>query len=309
MKKVGLTLLFLLILASAILAVDVLIPVGPTVISFVALMKGEVESSIPIEVRFWKNFDQVNAELASEKFDIVVLPVSLGANLYMKGADLRLVGVTLWKAFYIVTKDVKINTIEDLRGMDIYTPQGKGQTADVLIRYLLNRHGMDAEKDVSIKYSSPQEIVALLAKGVVNVAILPEPFVTLSVQKSNASITLDLQQLWAEETGLPPRVPITGVFALGKSLQVIPLSICEAINGIKKSALYAMSNPEHSSHLAVDYLGGMDENILKESLQRTLYEYRSVFEVKDEVTKYFEVVSSVAPQAMPEVPDENFFAK
>jgi len=59
----------------------------------------------------------------------------------------------------------------------------------------------------------------------------------------------------------------------------------------------------------VDYLGGMDENILKESLQRTLYEYRSVFEVKDEVTKYFEVVSSVAPQAMPEVPDENFFAK
>lgn len=309
MKKVGLALLFLLILASAVLAVDVLIPVGPTVISFVALMKGEVESNVPIEVRFWKSFDQVNAELASEKFDIVILPVSLGSNLYMKGADLKLVGVTLWKAFYIVTKDVKINAIEDLKGMDIYTPQGKGQTADVLIRYLLSRRGIDTEKDVSIKYSSPQEIVALLDKGVVNVAVLPEPFVTLSVQKANASIALDLQQLWAEETGLPPRVPITGVFALGKSLKEIPLSICETIDGIKRSALYAMSNPEYSSHLAVDYLGGMDENILKESLQRTLYEYRSVFEVKDEVTEYFEVVSSVAPQAMPGVPDENFFAK
>lgn len=57
MKKVGLALLFLLILASAVLAVDVLIPVGPTVISFVALMKGEVESNVPIEVRFWKSFD------------------------------------------------------------------------------------------------------------------------------------------------------------------------------------------------------------------------------------------------------------
>jgi len=143
------------------------------------------------------------------------LPVVFGANLYTQGVDVRLVGVYSWRLFYLVTTpDFDYKGIQSLKGQQVYTAQGRGQTADVVLRYLLADNGLEPDKDVTFAYAQPQEIVALFNSGKVKVAAVPEPFVTMMLSKGK--IVMDLQDEWNKATGTKYGIPITGIFVTGK---------------------------------------------------------------------------------------------
>ncbi|WP_448521099.1 ABC transporter substrate-binding protein [Pseudothermotoga sp.] len=303
MRKL-LLLLFLLAISFSF-AINVLIPVGPTVVAFVGLMEKKVTSEVELKIDFWRTLDQVSAQIAAKNVDLIVLPVSIGASLYSKGIDLKLAGVILWKAFYVVTKDFDLADLKTLSGQEIYTPQGKGQTGDVLIRYLLETVGLKPDVDAKIRYATPPEIVSLMSAGKVKVAVLPEPYVTLALKQAQARIEYDLQELWSHYTQLPARVPITGLF-VAKNLDEATLH--KAMTAIENSLKYAMENRHEVAALSVPHLGGMPAQIIEESLTRTLYEYKRASEVASEVIQYLKITQQVDPSAMPSIPDEKFFA-
>lgn len=296
--------LVILLFTISVFSLNLLVPAGPTVVSVAALLEGKVSSDVPIKIDFWRTLDQVSAQIAAKSVDIVILPVSIGTTLYLKKIDLRLAAVTLWSGFYVVAKDIQLNSIEDLSNQEIYTPQGKGQTGDVLIRFLVNRYNLS---NTSIKYAVQNEIVALMSAGKVKVAVLPEPFVTLALKNASASIAFDLQQIWSSLTGKPAQVPITGVFVRGELVQKSQ-EVIQALNAIKRSIDYAMQNSDEVSQLSAKYLGGMSPQIIAESLKRSLYEYRSAKEQKENVLFYLNIVNQIEPEAVPELPDDDFFA-
>ncbi len=301
MKNFVLVLLFFTVIAFSL---NILIPAGPTVVSFAALLEGKVSSEVPLRIDFWRTLDQVSAQIAAKSVDVVVLPVSIGTTFYLKKIDLRLAAVTLWSGFYLVARDVKINSVEDLKGQEIYTPQGRGQTGDVLIRFLIDKYNLS---NTSIKYAVQNEIVALMSAGKVKIAVLPEPFVTLALKNASASIVFDLQQVWSDLTGKPARIPITGVFVRGELVQE-PQQIMKALDAIKKSIDYAVQNPDEVSQLSAKYLGGMSPQIIAESLKRSIYEYRSAKEQKENILYYLSTVSQIEPEAVSELPNDDFFA-
>lgn len=137
MKGFAFVLVVLLFAVSAF-SLNVLVPAGPTVVSVTPLLEGKIGSEVPLKIDFWRTLDQVSAQIAAKSVDIVFLPVSIGTTLYLKKIDLRLAAVTLWSGFYIVAKDIKIDSVEDLKDQEIYTPQGRGQTGDVLVRFPKN---------------------------------------------------------------------------------------------------------------------------------------------------------------------------
>lgn len=296
--------LVILLFTISVFSLNLLVPAGPTVVSVAALLEGKVSSDVPIKIDFWRTLDQVSAQIAAKSVDIVILPVSIGTTLYLKKIDLRLAAVTLWSGFYVVAKDIQLNSIEDLSNQEIYTPQGKGQTGDALIRFLVNRYNLS---NTSIKYAVQNEIVALMSAGKVKVAVLPEPFVTLALKNASASIAFDLQQIWSSLTGKPAQVPITGVFVRGELVQKSQ-EVIQALNAIKRSIDYAMQNSDEVSQLSAKYLGGMSPQIIAESLKRSLYEYRSAKEQKENVLFYLNIVNQIEPEAVPELPDDDFFA-
>ncbi len=295
----------LLLLAVCVgMAVNVLIPVGPTVVAFVGLLEKKVDSDVELKIDFWRTLDQVSSQIASKNVDLIVLPVSIGASLYAKGIDVRLAAVTLWSGFYIVTKDFDLTDLKMLSGQEVYTPQGKGQTGDVLIRYCLEQAGLKPDIDVKIRYAAPAEIVSLMSAGKVRIAVLPEPYATLAMKRAQARIAQDLQMLWSKYTNLPARIPITGVFVV-KNLD--EGTFRAALKAIENSLRYSMENKRETAQLSVSYLGGMPAEIIEESLTRTLYQYTPANEVMDEVIRYLTVTQRVDPDAMPVLPDEKFF--
>ncbi len=290
------------LLTAMVLAINALIPVGPTTIAFVGLLEGKVQIDVPTKVEFWRSLDQVNAQLVAGTVDVVVLPVSIGASLYSKGLDLKLGGIFLWSGFYLVSKGEALTSVQQLSGKEIYTPQGKGQTGDVLIRLIVSKYNL---QNVSIKYLAQTEIVPLMSASKVSVAVLPEPFVTMAIRSASAQIAFDLQQLWSEMTGLENEVPITGIFVSSKA---DPREVTKFLQSMSDSIRYAMQNKQEACELAAKYLGGVDTNTLLESLTRTKYEYRSAKQSKEAVLKYLQIVKEIEPSVLSEVPDDNFFA-
>lgn len=303
MKKVFLLALLTLVFTASF-SVTLLVPSGPTVISVAALIENRIATEDSIKIDFWRTLDQVNAQITAKTADMVILPVSIGTSLYLKGVDLRLAAVTLWSGFYMVAKDVQINSIEDLNGKEIYTPQGKGQTGDVLTRLLIEKHGL---QNVKIQYAAQNEIVALMSAGKAKISVLPEPFVTLAIRNASASIVFDMQEIWAEITQLPPRVPITGIFVRGDLLKNSG-EILKVLMNVKKSIEYAMNNKQEVIQLSSKYLGNINPLVIEESLGRTIYEYKTAKESKKEIIEYLKIVNQIEPVAIPEIPDDEFFA-
>jgi NitT/TauT family transport system substrate-binding protein len=303
-KRFTVVVIAIVMMSMAVASVNVLSPVGPTIVSLVGILEDKVETESEVNIEFWSSFDQITAQLVTKDVDIVITPVALGELLYDKGMDVQLTAVTLWKTFYLVTKDIDVESLEDLADIEIYTPQGQGQTGDVLMRYEFNRLGIE---DFSIKYATPPEIIGLMATGKVKAAVLPEPFVSLALTKVKGSkISLDMQEIWGNATGVY-RVPITGVLVRKEALQERPLEIVSTLNAIKESIHYAMNNVDEAVALTTKYFSGMPAPIMKQSLSRSVYGYSTVLSVKDEVQDFMETVNAVDP-SIP-VPDEGFYAK
>ena len=107
--------LLMLVIATAMMVmvfgqVNVLSPVGPTIVSLVGILEEKVETQSQMNITFWSSFDQITAQLVTKDVDIVITPVALGELLYDKGMDVQLAAVTLWKSFYLVTKDIEVET-------------------------------------------------------------------------------------------------------------------------------------------------------------------------------------------------------
>ncbi|MFP4461191.1 MAG: ABC transporter substrate-binding protein [Thermotogota bacterium] len=303
-KRISLLIIAIMAMGIIFAGVNVLSPVGPTIVSLVGILEEKVETESDVNIEFWSSFDQITAQLVTKDVDIVITPVALGQLLYDKGMDVQLAAVTLWKSFYLVTKDLEVESMKDLDSVEIYTPQGQGQTGDVLMRYEFNRLGVENYK---IKYATPPEIIGLMASGKVQAAVLPEPFVSLALTKVKGSeITLDMQEIWGNATGVP-RVPITGVLVRKQALEERPLEIVSTLSSIKESIHYAMNNVDEAVELTTKYFSGMPASIMKQSLSRSDYGYSTVISVKDEVQRFMETVNAVDP-SIP-VPDEGFYAQ
>ena len=86
-------------------------------------------------VRFeqWKSPDQLRAGALSGSYHVAATPVNVAANLYNKGAPIRLLDVTVWGVLSIVTTDAGITSIADLKGREIAVPF-RGDVPDIVLR-------------------------------------------------------------------------------------------------------------------------------------------------------------------------------
>ena len=84
---------FLVILGfSVVFSITLINPLGPAGIPIVAITEGEVKGAVHLNVEIWKNPEEAIAMITSKKADFYVLPITVGANLYLKGMDIVLPG-------------------------------------------------------------------------------------------------------------------------------------------------------------------------------------------------------------------------
>ena len=141
--------------------------------------------------------DILVSQILKKEVDIASLPVNVAANLYAKGSDYVLGAVTGYGLLYCVTSRDDIGSIRDLKGKTVFSV-GKGATPEYVFAFLLEKEGLVPGRDCIINYSMNQiELTKTLIAGKRDIALLPEPFVTMVLKgNKNFSIALDLQEEW-----------------------------------------------------------------------------------------------------------------
>ena len=182
---------------------------GPTTMGLVNLMS-EVENGAKSGYSFEMQSqpDVIMSELVSGKLDIALLPANVAAVAYNKtnhgvsAIDINTLGV-----LYCVTGDESVKSVKDLAGKTVLST-GQGASPEYDLNYLLEKNGV-TDCDVQFK-SEATEIAALLKQDPSQIAILPQPFVTVATaQNDQLKVAFSLTDEWKSVS--PDSKLLTGV--------------------------------------------------------------------------------------------------
>jgi NitT/TauT family transport system substrate-binding protein len=253
--------------------------------------------------------DIMDARVAARQADFVTLPVNQAARLYNLGTGLKLGGVNIWGALYLVAADGAAGTWAGLKGKRIYST-GKGATPDIVFRDLAARNGLDPERDFTLDYSYGQvELAQLMIAGKIDLACLPEPFVTrILAKKPGLKVVMDLQKEWAAKNsgGL---VAQGGIAVAGDFAAAYPSVAREFLAAYAQSNLEATTATDAPQRVAALDLG-IDADSYKASLPRLNLQYRDATASRPAVEAFLKAFLAFDPASIGgKLPDAGFYFK
>ncbi|MCI9460503.1 MAG: ABC transporter substrate-binding protein [Oscillibacter sp.] len=168
---------------------------GPTAMGMVRMMSDDSVNRYTLA----GSADELTPKLIKGELDIICVPANLAAVLYNKteGQLVTLAVNTLGVLYIVENGGESVQSMADLKGKTIVAA-GKGSTPEFGLRYLLEQNGLDPDQDVTVDWKSEHaECVAALAAGTADMALLPQPFVTVAQGKlEKLRVALDLTEEW-----------------------------------------------------------------------------------------------------------------
>lgn len=149
--------------------------------------------------------DVVSAAMIGGDADIAAVPTNLAAVLYNKtGGKVKAAAINTKGVLYILENGSSITSFESLKGKTVYVP-GLGSNPEYLLKYLCAKNGLEVGKDITIDgttYPSPDELTTAVVSGKADIALLPEPKVTVIKSKNaNINVALDITAEWEKACG------------------------------------------------------------------------------------------------------------
>ncbi|MGM0437324.1 MAG: ABC transporter substrate-binding protein [Bacillota bacterium] len=268
---------------------------------------GQMEDLIDLEINLSSDHQRALTLINKNEIDMMITGVNVGAKAYNKGMNLELLNVNTWAIDYLLTNKFKAENWSDLKGKTLSLPL-KGGPLDFLARYFLDKNGLDPEEDVNIVYRPLPNGARYFMTGKVDSIILPEPLVTVNLQKNeNAVLSMDIQKEWAKYNNGDERIPFIGLFVSTNFAKNHPQKT-KVLNGLYIKGLdWVNNNPEKAAELGAEKFG-LAKPVLQKSFSRINLNYYSDKETKMLIDNYFSQMLEMYPELLGgKMPDENFY--
>ena len=290
--------------------VSVAVIKGPGGISAAYLLEQAALGNSPYTIELADTPEQVVAMLTNGSVDIAALPTNLAANLYAKtGGSVQMAAITSRGMLYMLEYGGdNIHSWEDLRGQTIYAT-GRGANPEYILDYLLRANGLTPDEDVYVEFKSEHaELAALLASGMAERGVLPEPFVTSAMMQSDAlRVAFDLTEEWAS-SGADGQLAMTGLVARREFAAAHPEAMERFLTDMEQSINYALTNVAEAAQLCEKYGVIAKAAVAQSAIPRCNIVFYSGLAMKDAVCGYYEVLFNANPQAIGgALPDEDFY--
>lgn len=180
---------------------------GPTSIGLVQFVDQAANGETDNEFDFAINTaaDEIVPKVIQSDVDIALVPANVASVLYNKteGA-VQVIDINTLGVLSVVTGDAGVTSFGDLTGRTVYMT-GKGTTPEYVMNYLLERAGLTGQVALEFK-SEPTEVLSALLADPSAVGVLPEPFKTAALAKSEGKLLapVGLTVVWdnlASDTG------------------------------------------------------------------------------------------------------------
>jgi len=282
---------------------------GPTSIGMIKLHeeKPSLSDRVSTNYEIIATPDIMISKILSGEMALATLPTNVAAKLYNKGTNLKLAAITGYGTLYILYQNVPISGWDDLKGKKINV-LSKGSTPDILLRYILEKNNLEPGKDVELDYSLEQvELSQLMIAGKADIAILPEPFVSLVIKKNDKiRIGFDLEEEW--EKIQDGRLPMSCLVATSDDV-INDSKLMDKFFEIYKSSIsWVNSNPEQAAKLIEKFDIGVNADIASDAISRCNLEFSSSEDSKNEISIYLKIILDFSPGDIGgKMPDENFY--
>ncbi|MDA8427215.1 MAG: ABC transporter substrate-binding protein [Treponema sp.] len=284
---------------------------GPTGIGMVRLFDSppSLPGNLKLETIAVPSADIMVAKVIGGEYDAAVLPVNMAAKLYSAGIPIRLAAIVGNGMVSFLTSDPSVSSLADLRGKEIAVA-GQGATPDYLLRFLLERAGIDPNTDLRLSYSLPYpEAAEALAGGKIRYAVLPEPFSTLAL-KANPALRspIDLGALWTRATG-QVSYPMSALVVSDRLAQSHPAAVARLLAAYADSIAWVVAHPREAGLLVEKHDLGLKASIATAAIPRSNYVFETAAHARGAVEALLSVFLATAPASIGgKLPDPAFYA-
>lgn len=286
---------------------------GPTTMGLVNLLDMEQQGSAALDydLQLYGTADEIVPGLIKGELDMAAIPANLAAALYQKTkGGIQVMAVNTLGVLYVVEKGDTVHSMADLAGRTILST-GKGTTPEYLLRYLLEKNGLDPDKDVKIQYcSEATEVTAQMAAAQKDaIAVLPQPYVTAAGMKDpSLRVALDLTAEWDK---VSDSQLVTGVTVVRTQYAQEHPDVVEAfLQEYAQSVRTANADLDRTAALCEQQGVVAKAAIAKKALPACNIVCRTGDEMQKDVSAYLSVLCAADPAAVGgKLPDEGFYWK
>ncbi len=284
---------------------------GPSSMGMIRLIDSlSREAHSPFQVKILNEPLQVRKMMIDGTAAFAILPSTMAAIVYNKGMDYRLVAIPVWGTLYLVGSDTSVVGWEDLRGKRVYV-MARGMTPDVLFRHLLQKNGLEPERDVTLDYSFPTHIdlAQAVQAGKAPLAVISEPLASLALQNNSLLRRIfSLNDEWSRFEGIP--LAETAFMAQTTILRNQREMVERLVASYAYSTEWVNNHPDSAASLIVRYGILPDSMAALAAIPRINLKFVRAEAVEEEVRDYFEVFYRMNPDIIGgKIPDENFIYK
>ncbi len=277
---------------------------GPTALGIVKLMDNNQKYNISVV----NDPSEAAAKISMKEVDVALIPTNMASILYNKSnREIKVAAINTLGVLYILSLNNNIKGLNDLKGKTIYV-SGQGATPEYALKYVLKENSIDPDTDLTIEYKSEHaQLAALLASERVELAVLPEPFVTQVINKnSNVKVILDLTKEWkniSKGNTLTMGCVAVNIDFVEKNKD----KFNEFLNEYKESVKFVNNQVSDSAYLADKY-GIMDESVAKQAIPKCNVVFIDGNDMKVKVGSFLKVLWNFDPKSVGgELPDDSFF--
>lgn len=269
-----------------------------------------------IEFKVWKNPDQMRALALKGDVDFIASPTNVAANLYNRGADIRLLNVSVWGVLWMVSRDPSLKTIADFKDKEIAMPF-RADMPDIIFSRLAEESGLDPKNDFKIRYvSNPLDAIQLLIMRRVDHALLAEPAVSMALRKTKSFplkiITpdlyrsADLQQEWGKLLKRETKIPQAGMAVINKDLD--DHIIQRFIEEYKKATEWCLDHPDEAGKIVAERIELLTAEAVSDSIKVSQFKDVSAIDARHELEYFFKLLHNKTPALIGgKLPDEGFY--
>lgn len=288
---------------------------GPTGIGAVGLMEandnGETVNSYNFTVASAN--DEVVAGLTSGEFDIAAVATNVAANLYNKtGGEIQICALNTYGVLYILENGDEVQSVSDLAGRTLYAT-GQGANPEYVLEYILEENGLTystdgSPADVAIEFMASDALVAGMASGEYDLAMLPVPAVTsVELQNSDVRTALNLTDEWNAVT--PDGVLTMGCMVVRTEFaQDHPEAVAAFLEEYQASIEGVQADVSHAAELCETYGIVAKSAVAQKAIPDCNLCCVVGEDVQPAIQLYYEVLFDANPDSLGgAVPDEDFY--
>lgn len=270
-----------------------------------------------IEFKLWKNPDELRALTLRNRVDFIAIPTNVGANLYNKGVNIKLLNVSVWGILGMITRDKTLKTLADFKGKEIAMPF-RADMPDILFEEIIKAQGMDPKKDFKLKYmSNPFDAMQNLILRQIDHALLAEPAISIALKKTGSFPlklvapdlyrSADLQEEWGKTFKVESKIPQAGMAVIGDMI-LNKKAIKRFNEEYEKSLNWYKSNPQEAAKIIVEEIPMLDEAGVAESIKHVQLQTVSAQDSKKDLEFFYKLLEKNNPKTIGgKTPNDEFY--